>query len=236
LAQQENLNNDPVRYAAKLSDLARNTFYKSALEYSNKPILEQDKASVIFGILVLAFEHYDGLIEAHKEKPRINTIAYHARSLLELFMWTKFCLDSDDNIIKLHKSALNDAKDLVDKFSEFSEKSNGNYNFNAQAANDRLINLAKEKGYDHPIKKYLEIHKCDFEKELYFYYNYNNKFLSKFVHPCGFNIVGMLDEATCKLLSLYIIDSACNWHITIITKLPLLIGLNYNEHKIIIDD
>jgi hypothetical protein len=138
---------DPVIDAASLSDAVREPIYKRALELEKLPADELWKGRVIFGIFAQAHEHYDCLIDANKRNLPLQAFAYHARSLLELFIWAKYCLESDGNIKRLHEDALRDLKDIVDRLCKVAEGSNGTYEFDSKLANERLNELAANEGH-----------------------------------------------------------------------------------------
>jgi hypothetical protein len=216
---------DPITDAALLSDAVRKPIYDLSLELKNSSENELWRKRVIFGIITLAHEHYDCLIDANKRNLPIQTSAYHSRSLLELFVWAGYCLESDDNIKRLHQDALHDGKDLVEMLIKVAENSNKTYEFDSKLANERLNKLAEKEGHPEPTKDFLRLNGLKLDKKTLFYYTSENKFLSKLAHPCGFTIVGMINEETSKMIKSQILKAGCMWYSMIIKGLAVLIDL-----------
>jgi len=214
-----------VADAALLSDAVRKPIYDQALELKKLPQNKLWKRRVIFGIITLAHEHYDCLIDANKRNLPIQTSAYHSRSLLELFIWAKYCLESDDNIKRLHEDALRDGKDIVERLIKVAENSNGTYEFDSKLANERLNKLAEKEGHPEPTKDFLRLNESILDKQTYFYYTSANKILSKLAHPCGLTIVGMVNEDTSRKIQAEILKSGCGWYSAIVKGLSCLIDL-----------
>lgn len=174
------------------------------------------KWRVVGGLFSLTFEHYDAMMDAYKRNRPISTLAFHARSLLELFVWTKYALDSDENIRLIDEDALKNAKDIADILQKKS------FDFDLKSANEKLTNLARSSGYQEPSKKYLRTDKLPVEQEVTEYYLAANKVLSKLAHPSGFTIVGLVDGSGESEIMPVIVQDACNWFIVIIKALAAL--------------
>jgi hypothetical protein len=174
------------------------------------------KWRVIGGLFSLTFEHYDAMMDAYKRNRPISTLAFHARSLLELLVWTKYALDSDENIRLIDEDALNNAKDIADLLQSKS------VDFDVKSANEKLVNLAKSSGYKELSRKYQRTDKLPVKQEVTEYYLAANKILSKLAHPSGFTIVGLVGESGESEIVPVIVQDACNWFIVIIKALAAL--------------
>lgn len=216
---------DPIVDAAALDKAVRKPIVQQGLHKIKIDGEELYKWRVICGILKLLFEHYDRLIDAKTRSFPQHTIAYHARCLLELVVWTKFALESDDNIKKIDADSLNDSKDLLNKLKDFSTKSGKPFNLNFNTYDERLMELAKKEGYEAPTKEYLSLRKVASDVGLLLYYESNNKFLSKIVHPTAFSIVGLANDSDEASITLEIVKAGCNWYATSVKALALMFDL-----------
>lgn len=215
---------DSVIDAASLSKAVRQPVCDRIDEKCKNPD-ELWKWRVISGLFVLSFEHYDGLIDANKRNLSLSTIAFHARSLLELFVWTRYALDSDENIKRIHADSLNDAKDIAAKMAEVANRSDGKFAFDEAAALNKLRNLANTEGHAEPTKKFIRLNQLPIEDVIISYYESENKILSKLAHPCGLTIVGMVGESTEEEIKPMIVKAGCRWFSTVVKALAPMIDL-----------
>lgn len=201
--------------ADALNKAVRQTVHDQLINKLKNPD-ELWKWRVVGGLFCLTFEHYDSMIDAYERNRPISTLAFHARSLLELFVWTKYALGSDENIRLIDEDALKNAKDIADLLQ------NRSVNFDVESANKKLVKLAKSSGYQEPSRKYLRTDKLPVEQEVTEYYLAANKILSKLAHPSGFTIVGLVGESGESEIMPIIVQDACNWFIVIIKALAAL--------------
>jgi hypothetical protein len=201
--------------ANALNKAVRQTVHDQLINKLKNPD-ELWKWRVVGGLFSLTFEHYDAMMDAYKRNRPISTLAFHARSLLELFVWTKYALDSDENIRRIDKDSLMNAKNIAVTLKKRSVE------FDVEIAEARLANLTQLAGYQELSGSYLRTDQLPVEKEVTEYYKASNKMLSKLAHPSGFTIVGLIDESGESAIAPVIVQDACNWFIVIIKALAAL--------------
>jgi hypothetical protein len=147
-------------------------------DQSREPTPEEVQSGVLDLLEKAIQEELRELEHANRSRP-LNSVAWIARNLLELSIWTAHCVQSAQNARQLFDDAARDTFDalkLPDRFSIDPE-----FSFEAMRAN--MISAAEEKGvlgldenYKHvaDAAKALGLSEC---------FKWNNKLLSKFAHP-----------------------------------------------------
>jgi hypothetical protein len=216
---------DPIIDAAALSRAIKKPMYERSIHKGNISEGELWKWRTLFGLVILAIQHYDGLMDANSRVLPLSTLAYHARCLLELVIWTKYALESDENIKLIDADALNDSMDLLLKLNEFANFFDNSFKLKTEEAKINLHKFAEKEGHKEPTKKYLRIKDLLKDDSWRFWYDVRMKLLSKLVHPCGFTIVGMDNEKIEKDLRPILVKEACRWFATVIKAVAPLVDL-----------
>lgn len=160
------------------------------------------------------FLEYLSLKHAYENKHNDDAalLAWRARNLLELSVWSTYCAKSKDNARRVYEDAGRDVRGIYDAFIKWGAAT-------AQAA-DWLDPLASAKqdlserarlldgieSLDGPYKRVSEAAKeCGIGEHFSLIY----KMLSKFAHPTAMRILAPPDEATEALQRDYFFSQGC---------------------------
>jgi hypothetical protein len=139
-------------------------------------------------------------------------LAWRARNLLELSVWSNYCAKSRGNARRVYEDGVRDVRDVIDAYFNWGTAT-------AQAA-DWLDPIATAKqalserarlrdgieSLEGPYKKVREAaEQCGFGEQ----YIISNKMLSKFVHPTAMRIRASLDEGRDTLLRDIFFSNGC---------------------------
>jgi hypothetical protein len=144
------------------------------------------------------FSEYLLIKKAHANKQRGDAplLAWRARNLLELLVWSMYCAKSRDNARRLYEDAGRDALDVFGAFKAWGEKTAQSTDWldaftNAgQDLSQRAVLVGIET-LDGSYKRVTEASKeCGIEN----HYALSFKMLSKFAHPTAMEILAPRDE------------------------------------------
>lgn len=124
-----------------------------------------------------------------------SLLAWRARNLLELSVWSVFFAMNRDNALKLYKDAGRDVKNILDGFEKWGQTNGPQESWLGQIANARIeLELrAAAEGINDLEKPFMRVAKAAVECGLTGYPTMN-KFLSKFVHPTAMQILDVIDN------------------------------------------
>lgn len=143
------------------------------------------------------FSEYLHLEAAYAEKQRgdVSLLAWRARNLLELSIWSIYCCESEQNAHCLYEDAGRDGRELLAAFEKWGgatgqpvdwirEFAKAKQDLSKQAADLGVENL------DQDYKKVSDAARsCGMENQ----YRIANKVLSKFAHPTAMQIISSSD-------------------------------------------
>jgi len=117
---------------------------------------------------------------AFHQRP-LNAVAWISRNLIELAIWTIYCVESPENAKRFSDDCARDATDILSKVPKGMSK---DPDFDFKAARDEIVQRAEAKGAEGLIGPFERVAKAAAEtlshSEQFFWMN---KVLSKFAHP-----------------------------------------------------
>jgi hypothetical protein len=116
----------------------------------------------------------------HAEENRpMNAVAWIARNLVELAVWTEYCAESSDNAVSFFHDSGRDAAELMKMPDSFSKDPA----FSFKTARVELLKEAAEKGVHDLDERYQAVRDAANTIGQRENYIWLNKLLSKFAHP-----------------------------------------------------
>jgi len=171
--------------------------------------------SVFSGLIYRIFKEYHRMQEAHKyTDDDLAIVAWHARNLLELGVWSIYCTKNKGNARRFYEDAGRDHHDILVKLKEWGEKThqgsewkkennNGLKHFTKAAAKKNVLDLDS---------KYLRVSNVAKGLGLGENYEMANKMLSKFAHPtAGYVVLPIVGEGAKKLKVTFFIQGCVSF-------------------------
>lgn len=223
------MEDDAVNKANKVYKAIYKAVYEQAIAKQEREPEHLYKWQVIFGLIALNSGHYADLIHAWNSasKTNVSAIAFHARSILEIMLWSDYAAKSDENIRRIHCDSFNDLHDLFICFKESLK--GGTDIFDPDLAIEELNVQKKKYGYS-SFGPYLRVGQLSVNKELSEFYHANMKWLSKLAHPTGMSIIGFGDGEVGQKLKPVIVEHACKWFIRNVSVLLPIVDIEL-EYK-----
>jgi hypothetical protein len=145
------------------------------------------------------FSEYQLLKNAYAEPQRDDAplLAWRARNLLELSVWSMFCTKNRENARQLYEDAGRDVGNIYVTFQNWGKATAQDANFLEPLANaeHELSERAASEGIETLDGSYKKVHEAAKEcgRELEFKTGF--KFLSKFAHPTAMQVLAPPDES-----------------------------------------
>lgn len=161
------------------------------------------RVKVLAGLAYSVFAEYVAMKKAAKEEtPAL--LAWRARNLLELVVWSMFCSKSKTNARRFYEDAGRDAKDIYAAFIKWGEgKQAKDWLKPLEMAGQELQNRARTEGIDSLDGSYKGVNEAAVECGIQNHYQLIFKLLSKFAHPTAMQVVAnpdnKRDKAQCDL-------------------------------------
>lgn len=150
------------------------------------------RTRVFSGLTHRIFSEYEGLKEAYERNDEeLATVAWHARNLMELVIWTTYCITDDDNARRFYEDARRDHADMLTRFNLWGKKTDQGSIWTESFENsvNKLNEAAAEYNVTDFSSKYLQIADVADQVEMGDNYRLLNKFHSKFAHPTAGYVV-----------------------------------------------
>ena len=127
----------------------------------------------------------------------VSLLAWRARNIFELSIWTHFLAHSRDNARRLYEDAGRDAHELFATFEKWGQNYVDTPDWLEQIATGKtdLAERAAAEGIADIDGRYMRVDKAAEECGLGDLYKITSKLLSKFVHPTALQILGISDDA-----------------------------------------
>lgn len=143
------------------------------------------------------FSEYLRLQKVHStERSDPSLIAWRARNLLELLVWSTYFASSNENARRLYEDAGRDAKNILDVFESWGQATGQPADWLSKIAGGKndLSQRAVRQGIENLDGRYMRVEKAAGHCGLEDTFKPMNKMLSKFAHPTAMQILGMVDE------------------------------------------
>ena len=140
------------------------------------------------------YRHLQGTYSAERNDPSL--LAWRARNLLELSVWSTYLARSRENARRLYEDAGRDAKNLLDVFEHWGEAAGQPIDWLSAIADGKndLSRRAAGEGIGSLDGRYMRVEDAADECGLKDKFKTMNKMLSKFAHPTAMQILGMADD------------------------------------------
>jgi hypothetical protein len=143
------------------------------------------------------FSEYRRLQDARAaESPDPSLLAWRARNLLELSVWSTYFAKGRENAWRLYEDAGRDAKNVLDIFEHWGKGTGLPVDWLSPIAGgkDDLYRRATSEGIENLDGRYMRVEDAAGECGLKDLFKVMNKMLSKFAHPTAMQILGMADD------------------------------------------
>jgi hypothetical protein len=162
------------------------------------------------------FTEYHLLQDAYvAERADPSLLAWRARNLLELSVWSTYFVRSRENARRLYEDAGRDAMELLNAFESWGQKAGQPVDWLSAIADGKsgLSGRAASEGIENLSGKYMNVSKAADECGLKEMFITMNKLLSKFAHPTAMQILGMIDENKTRLQRDTFYELGCNFFV-----------------------
>jgi hypothetical protein len=143
------------------------------------------------------FSEYLRLQDARAAEPTDpSLLAWRARNLLELSVWSAYFAMSRENARRLYEEAGRDAKNVLDVFEQWGQVAGQPVDWLSAIGDSKndLSRRAASEGIESLDGRYMRIEDAAGECGLRDMFKTMNKLLSKFAHPTAMQILGMADD------------------------------------------
>lgn len=156
------------------------------------------------GLCSQVFSEYLLLKRAYEENDarEVAVLAWRARNLLELSVWSIYCTKSRDNARCLYDDAWRDMNGLFTAFKVWGEATTQDaewFQVGRNAQQD-LFNQATTEGIESPNAKFKSVRDAAEEVGIKDQFNLSSKFLSKFIHPTAMQIIMFAPNEAMRVL------------------------------------
>ena len=147
------------------------------------------------GLCFRVFYDYSALKEVYAALPPnddIALLAWRARNLLELSVWTQYCARDQSKARQFFEDLGRDASDLLKAFHRWGEATNQSPEWfqHGAEARDRLTAAANSRGVASIDGRFTGVAAAAEEIGMSHHFSLMNKLLSKFAHPTTMLILG----------------------------------------------
>lgn len=151
------------------------------------------------GLCAEVFSEYLDLNRAYNEKRRGDAplVAWRARNLLELSVWSMYCAKSRENARRVYEDAVRDTRDIYNVFIEWgtAKALPADWLDPLTDARQDLFDRAAAEGIESLEGPYTAVSKAAKECGIGDHFNVSYRMLSKFAHPTAMRILAPPDEA-----------------------------------------
>jgi Family of unknown function (DUF5677) len=155
------------------------------------------QVQLLGGLCCQVFSEYRHLQDAREaERTNPSVLAWRARNLLELSVWSAYFSKSRENARRLYEDAGRDAKDVLDKFERWGQAAGQPVDWLSAIADSKndLSRRAAGEGIESLDGRYMRVADAAGKCGLKDMFETMNKMLSKFAHPTAMQILGMADD------------------------------------------
>jgi hypothetical protein len=149
-------------------------------------------------LVLQCFSEYLLIKDAHAQKQRgdASLLAWRARNILELLVWSMYCAKSKDNARRLYEDAARDVRDVFSAFKAWGEKTAQSTDWLAAFTNagQDLSQRAALVGIETLDGSYKQVRDASKECGIENHYALSFKMLSKFAHPTAMQILAPHDK------------------------------------------
>ena len=180
------------------------------------------------------FSEYMRLQEVYTaERADTSLLAWRARNLLELCVWSTYFVRSRENARRLCEGAGRDAIDLLNAFESWGKKTEQPVDWLSTIANGKsdLSDRAATEGIENLSGKYMNVSNAADECGLKERFIILNKLLSKFAHPTVMQILGMVDDNKTRLQLDTFYELGCNFFVNAFNALEKSISFVGDDLK-----
>jgi hypothetical protein len=168
----------------------------------------------LFGALCAeVFSEYLAMKRDYEEKRRGDAplLAWRARNLLELSVWSVYCAKSRENARRVYGDAGRDARDVFNLFIDWgtAKALPAHWLDPLTDARQDLFDRAAAEGIDSLEGPYKAVSKAAMECGIREHFNVSYRMLSKFAHPTEMRILALPDEVKDALQRDYFLSQGC---------------------------
>ena len=153
---------------------------------------------VVGGLVFSVFSEYSSLRNAYADRVDRGSslLAWRARNLLELCVWSLYSAKSRQNARRLYEDAGRDVLQVFNTFSNWGVATvqADDWIERLTDAKERLNERAVQEGIDSLTGGYKQVAEAAVECGLGDHFRVSNKMLSKFAHPTAMQIIAAPDE------------------------------------------
>jgi len=153
---------------------------------------------VMGGLLSKVFTEYLSLKQSFDDKGEPSLLAWRARNLLELSIWSQYCSKTEEHAHRVYEDAGRDEIGIYEEFSKWGTATSKDQDFLDifSEASKNLEQRAMKEGISSLDGKFKEVADAAKELGLWHHYKVSNRMLSKFAHPTALSILAVADQKT----------------------------------------
>jgi len=150
---------------------------------------DSTRTQVLSRLKIAITKELNELMQAYQHRP-MSAVAWTARNLLELLIWTEYCSESEENAEIFANDCARDAVDAIDLPAGFAIDEQ----FSHRDARAAIIKKTKDAGFDSIDESYTRVSSAAKSVGLGEEFKYSNKLFSKFAHPTALMVMTPMDE------------------------------------------
>jgi hypothetical protein len=173
----------------------------------------------------LTFSEYFAVKSAYENKMDPPLLAWRARNLLELAIWSKYCAKGRENARRLYEDAGRDSLELYDKVLAFGKAGHFtseppiDWSKPFEEARQQLYERARAEGINSLDERYMNVGSAAVDCGTGKHFALMNKMLSKFAHATAMRILSPRDEKLEEFQRTYFFRWGCMGFITAFNSL-----------------
>lgn len=145
------------------------------------------QVTVLGGLVRLIQLNRQQLLDA-KSPDALPYVAWLARNLLELLIWTEYCCTSIDNAVRFYEDSMRDMYQWLGLVKNLWEFHNLNTSPIAELA-QQILNCAELQYVDIETQRFLQVRKAAAELDKADWFRFMFGILSTFAHPTAMSVI-----------------------------------------------
>ena len=176
---------------------------------SGQMVIEPWNLKVLYGLLQSGLHALRHIRRGWPEED-MSLLAWSARNILELELWTEFVTLNTENALRFHQDWLNDVAGMMERSDPNVSVPYDDMDYSGVDVETAQASIAKEHAASSELpKQYLRISNVAklLGKELEF--SRTNPIYSKFIHPTAFSVLSFPSERTRTNISTLFLHNGC---------------------------
>ncbi len=178
---------------------------------------------LLMALCAQVFSEYLLMKRAYEEGDSrdVSALAWRARNLLELSVWTTYCATNRESARRFYEDAARDLNGVWTAFKKWGEATAQGEEWFApgKGAQEQLLNWARADGIEGATARYTDVAAAAQEVGIGEHFRLFNKVLSKFAHPTAMQILSSPDEVLKSVQRAHFFSRGCVFFVGAFTAL-----------------